>query len=279
MARSSGSAVDLSLGFPTTYNAGDGVRSRYNTLGSLTPVWPRPRSGGALGLIVTGQSTIANWGAGTLTTATSPLSLQLNILDGRVYPAAGAAFGADGTGNSPASSIGDALITASKEVQVCVANVAFGSTTSAQWADGTGTLARGVKIAWDLLRAHGYTRIKQIHQQGEADAAAGTTYATMKANLLAMQVWRKNYGITCPVYVSRTTFNYDWTTTDPNPANWTPGSAAQAIRSAQVDAVDGTYILAGPDTDTIRGAAYRTAAHWDTTAGAVACGQLWANTL
>jgi hypothetical protein len=278
MARSSGSSVDLSIGFPTSYD-GQGVRERFNTIGSLTPVWPRPGSGGALGLIVSGQSTMSNWGAGTLTSSISPLSLQLNILDGRVYRAAGPGFGADGTDNSPASSIGDALISAGREVQVCTANVAFGSTRSSEWANGSGTLARGVKIAWDMLRAHGYTRIKHIHQQGEGDAADLVSYATMKANLLAMQTWRYHYGITAPLYVSRTTFSYGWTTTDPNPANWSPGSAAQAIRSAQADAVDGTYILAGPDTDTIRGAAYRVGAHWETTAGAVACGQLWATFL
>jgi hypothetical protein len=50
-----------------------------------------------------------------------------------------------------------------------------------------------------MLRAHGYTRIKHIHQQGEGDAAdLVSTYATMKANLLAMQTWRYHYGITAP---------------------------------------------------------------------------------
>lgn len=278
MRARSGSPLDLALGFPSSYD-GQGVRERFNTIGSLTPVWPRPGVAGALGLIVSGQSTMSNWGAGALTVATSPLSLQLNILDGRVYPAAGPGFGADGVDNSPASSIGDAMISAGKEVQVCTANVAFGSTRSSEWANGSGTLARGVKIAWDMLRAHGYTRIKHIHQQGEGDAADGVSYATMKANLQAMQSWRYHYGITAPLYISRTTFSYDWTTTNPNPANWAPGSSAQAIRAAQLDAVDGTNILQGPDTDTIRGVQYRVGAHWETTAGAIACGVLWASVL
>jgi hypothetical protein len=106
----SGTASDPALGFPSTYNAGDGVRSRYNTLGSLTPVWPRPLvSERTLGIIGTGQSTASNFGNGTLYVASSARSHQINIMDGLVYPMADPTLGADGTGSSPFSMIGDAI--------------------------------------------------------------------------------------------------------------------------------------------------------------------------
>lgn len=280
--RTAGTASDPAVGFPSSFNPGDGLRPRYNTIGSLTPVFPRPVAGErTLGVLISGQSTIANWSSGTLYTASSPRSHQVNIFDGYVYPMADSVFSCDGTGGSPSSGIGDALITTlGKYDRVTVANVAFGSTSSTQWADGTGNLAQGLKIAWSLLKAHGYTNIKHIHQQGEADANVGTSQATMLANLQALDSWRRGYGINCPMYVSQTTFSYGgWTTTDPDPTLWTPGAAAILIRNAQAAVVDGVNVFAGPDTDLTRGAAYRTGAHWSTQAGALACAAQWAAVL
>lgn len=186
-------------------------------------------------------------------------------------------FGCDGTGGSPTSAIGDKLIALNKYDRVTVVNAAFGSTSSAQWADKTNTLAQGLKAAWALLKARGYTTIKHIHQQGEFDANAGTSQATMLANLQALDAWRRGAGINCPMYVSQTTFNYGgWTTTNPDPTLWTPGAAATLIRNAQAAAANGSTIFAGPDTDLVRGTAYRTSAHYSTQAGALAVADQWA---
>lgn len=278
--RSSGAPTDLALGYPTSYDAGDGSRPRYNTLGSLTPVWPRPVPGErTLGVLVTGQSVIGNWSIGTLYTASSPRSHQLNILDGRVYAMADPVFGADGTGGSPTSALGDALISSGRWDRVTVCNVAFGSTRSSQWADGTGTLARGAKIGWSFLQAHGYTNTVQIHGQGEGDAFDGVTQAAFLANLQSMTAWRRAAGITCPLYVSRSTFDSNWTTTDPSPLLWTPGSNAQAIRAAQLAIVDGISVFQGPDVDAIRGSGFRTSTHWNNQAGPIACAAAWAAVL
>jgi hypothetical protein len=107
-----------------------------------------------------------------------------------------------------------------------VANVAWGSTSSAQWADRTGTLFRGVKIADELFRAHGYKNVVHIHQQGEVDAASGTPQATMLANLQTYDVngGRRSASTGRCSFRGRH-FSYDWTTTNPNPLLWTAGSA------------------------------------------------------
>jgi hypothetical protein len=277
--RASGTASDPAIGLASSFDPGDGLRPRYNTLGALKPVWPRPVAGErTLGVSVGGQSTIADWSSGALYTALSARSHQANILDGRVYPMADPVFGCDGTGGSPSSALGDLLIALGKYDRVTVANAAFGSTTSAQWANSTAQPAQGLKAAWALLKAHGYTNIVHIHQQGEADASAGTSQATMLANIQALDLWRRAYGINCPMYVSKTTFPFGgWVTSDPNPVNWTPGAAATLIRNAQAAAVNGTTILAGPDTDLIRGSAYgRTSAHPTLQAGPLAIAAQWA---
>jgi hypothetical protein len=67
--------------------------------------------------------------------------------------------------------------------------------------------------------------------------------------------------------------------TNPNPALWKSGSAATAIRSAQVDCVNGLTMLQRPDSDTVRGSGPRTGAHCDTVDGAMAVAQLWADTI
>jgi hypothetical protein len=283
--RSTGVATDPVLGYSGSYDPGDaggGGRPRYNTIGALTPVYPRELwNERTLAIICTGQSVIANWGIGTLYTATSPRSHQANIMDGRVYAMKDPVLGADGTGGGPSSAIGDKLIAAGKYDRVTVCNVAFGSTSSAQWADPRGYLATGLKSAWALLMAHGYRTIVILHQQGEADASVGVSQSTMAANLNSFNQWRISAGIDCPMRIAQATFNYGgWVVTNPDPALWTPGPAAVAIRNAQA-ATWGSLnkVLRGPDCDLIRGPAYRGGAHWDTQAGAVACAQAWADLL
>lgn len=278
--RGGGAAADPGVGFATSFDPGDGLRPRYNTLGALTPVYPRPfPTEHALGIIYTGQSVAANFSTGALYTASSARSLQLNIMDGRVYAMADPTFDCDGTGGSPGSAIGDSLIPGKRD-RVCLANVSFGSTTSAQWANGANNLSQGFKMALAGLRAHGYTDIVHFHQQGEADANNGTSQATMLANLQAFDFWRRNAGASrVPMYVSQSTFPFGgWVTTDPNPVLWTPGAAATLIRNAQVAAVNGSTILAGPDCDLIRGAAYgrNAVAHPTLQAGPVAMATQWA---
>lgn len=279
--RVTGDAFDPFAFFATSFDPGDGLRPRYNTIGARVPVFPRPVAGErTLGIIVSGQSTISNWGNGTLYTASSSRSHQANIMDGRVYPMADPVFGCDGTTATPASMIGDKLIALGKYDRVTIANVAFGSTSSAQWMDRWNNLGQGLRMAAALLAAHGYETVKHIHQQGEADAASGVSQATMLANLLELASWTKTAGIAAPLYVSQTTFNYGgWVTTNPDPALWTPGAAATLIRNAQAAFPNGGTRLAGPDTDAIRGAAYRSGAHWSTQAGAQACADAWAAVL
>src|SRR5215472_7301201 len=109
--RITGAVVDPATNISPIYNPGDGARSRYETIGSRIPVWPRQRSGEiARAFLVSGQSTSANWGNGTFYTSTSAASLQLDVFTGMVYAAADPVFSCDGTGASPFSALGDAMI-------------------------------------------------------------------------------------------------------------------------------------------------------------------------
>ena len=279
-----GFATDPVLGYVNNYDPGDapGGRPRFNTIGARVPVYPRPlASERTLGIICTGQSVIANWGSGTPYTATSLRSHQANILDGRVYAMSDPNLGADGTQCSPASALGDKLIPG-KYDRVTVCNVAFGSTSSAQWADAAGYLATGLKCAWALLQAHGYTNIVILHQQGEKDAQTGVSQATMASNLTVFNQWRIAAGIACPMRIAQATFPYGpWDTSSISSAAWTPNAVASGIRAAQA----GTWgvlpsVLAGPDVDLIRGPgsdgigppSRGNNAHWTTQAA-------WANLL
>jgi hypothetical protein len=279
VVQTTGTASDPIRGYPTDFNPGDGLRSRYVTVGSRVNKFGRPSAGErALGILCTGQSTLANWGAG-LYTSSNAKSLQGNIYDGQVYPMQDPVFDADGTDSSPAAAIGDILLGGGYYDRVLVVNVAFGSTNSTQWASASGNLFQGFQCAYNFLVNNGYTDIRHIHQQGEADALVGTSQATMLANIRAIDTNKSRLGMYCPMYVSQTTFDYDWVVTDPDPDNWTPGSSASAIRAAQAASWNGDTILPGPDTDTLRGSPYRLGAHWMSQTGVIACANLWAETL
>jgi hypothetical protein len=281
--QSGGSPVDPAATLTASYNPGDGSRPRFNTVGAQVEVVnPRPVAGEVSeALILTGQSTIANWGSGTAYVASSSKSHMGNPLNGRVYPARDSMFFCDGTGSGPGSALGDQRIALGVVQRVLVVNASFGSTTSAQWADATGQPFLGFLVAWNFLLAHGWSpsQIKHIHQQGEADANAGTSQATMLANIQAIASNKTVLGITSPMWVSQTTFPYGgWDTSNPNAALWTPGAAAILIRNAQLAAVNGTTIRQGPDTDLIRGyvGGRGTGAHWGSQAECIACAAAWA---
>lgn len=283
----SGFLSDPALGFPTTFNAGDGVRDRYNDTSAIVPVFPRPLAGErTYGIICTGQSVLANWGPADLYTPVSDRSHQGNILDGLVYPITDPVLGCDGTTSSPASAIGDKLIDADKADRVTMVHCGWGSTSSAQWADWNGTLLRGLYVAYLMLIAHGYTNIIHLHQQGERDTVdgynAGTTQAAAQAaflaNLRSTVGFKKARGIACPMYVAKATFwsGGPWITTDPDPANWTPGPGATGIRAACDAIVDNVDVFEGPDIDAIHDNISRGLnTHWISLTGVLNCSDAW----
>ena len=220
----------------------------------------------------TGQSTTSNWGSGVQYVSPNANSHMGNPVDGRVYPARDPSFFCDGSnpvtraGTTPVSALGDARIALGVVQRALVVNCAWGSSNSTQWADPNGQLFKSFLVAWNFLLAHGWSpsQIKHLHSQGEADAAVGTSQATMTANINAIASNKNVLGITAPMWVSRCTFPYGgWDTTNPNSAFWTPGAVAIGIRNAQLAVVNGSTIRQGFDTDTIRGSSGRgTGAHW-----------------
>lgn len=280
--QSGGSPIDPYATLTASYNPGDGSRPRYNTIGAQVAVIdPRPLSSEvSAAYIITGQSTASNWGSGTSYVASSARSHMGNPFTGAVYPARDPMFFCDGTGASPFSALGDQVIALGAIARTLVVNCAFGTTSSAQWASATGQEFKGFLVAWNFLLAHGWapSQIKHLHQQGEFDANAGTSQATMLANIQAIASNKSTLGITAPMWVSRTTFNNGgWVTTDPNSANWTPGAAATLIRNAQLAAVNGSTIRQGPDTDLIRGSTGRgTSTHWAVQSECISIAAAWA---
>src|SRR5262249_10102539 len=157
--RATGAATDHAIGLAGSFDPGDGSRPRYATVGSRVPVDPRPLAGErALGVILSGQSTIASWALPGGYIASQAKSLQVNVFDRRAYLAQDPVFGCDGDpsghGGSPSSAIGDYLISSHKYDRVLVANASFGSTSSQQWSQALpNTLAQGLIAAWELVVA------------------------------------------------------------------------------------------------------------------------------
>lgn len=288
--RTSGVIFDPLVGLSQTFNPGDGVHTRNNTMGSRMPVQPRPLPGeNALGIIYLGQSTAASFGTGALYTSSHAKSLMGNIFDGLMYACSDVMPGTDSitstTGSSPGAAIPDQLIvTLGKYHRVAIVNVAMGSTRSVQWTSEANNLLMCVRAAYVLLQQHGYRTIKLCFQQGEGDAADGTSAATQATNITMLRYCLDVNGVNVPLYVSKTTFGYGgWVCTDPNPALWAPppGSNAANVRLGQANAVNGSTILAGPDTDLIRGfsGGRGTGAHWGSQAEIIACAAGWAAVL
>lgn len=224
-----------------------------------------PVAGETVGvLIVAGQSNAANTaGDGTAYTPTNPAKIDnLFLSDGGVYAASDPLLG---TENGYAGEIGnvftrvaDKLVTAGWRQRVVIASVAIGATSATQW---DALLYRRIVAAHRRALAKGFTVDGICWQQGETDTALETSQAAYTASMTSLMGKVAAAGVSAPWLIAKGTLYL--------------GAASTAIRAAQTALVNGSTVLAGPDTDTLTGTNRRPDNTHFSLTGADAAATLW----
>lgn len=225
---------------------------------------PRLVSGEATGVfILAGQSLGAN-SCDTLYTPTHGSKVDnLNVLDGGIYAAVDPLLGCDELNGNWFGRFADKLITAGKYARVILVPIALGSTLVADWAVG-GAYNPLVSVAFARCAALGYTANAVLWQQGEQDGVAGTTTTAYEASLTSLINQQRGLGNTAPWLLARSTISSN--------------TASTTIESAYAALINGTYIFAGADTDSLTGTTNRQVdgTHLNAT-GSDANATLWKN--
>ena len=208
-----------------------------------------------------GQSNAANYVDGRHT-ATHNVT---TYYEGRCYAGKDPVPGATGTGGSVWLRLGDALVASGRYDEAVFAGVAVSATSVDRWSVGGDLHERLIEVLKDM-RARGLTPTHLLWHQGEADAKSATTAEAYREHFLRMVQGIRAAGISAPIYVAK--------------ASYCHGRSSDEIRAAQASLVDlGAGILAGPDTDALRGPAWRHDDCHFSAAGADRHASLWRDVL
>lgn len=190
---------------------------------------PQPRTMVAL---VFGQSNAANWGE---TRHRAHPRVRV-FFRGRWSPAADPLPGADGTGGSVWTRLGDKLIAAGLYDRVIWVPAAIGGTEIAQWAPG-GRLHKDLLRNVREARQAGLVFTHLLWQQGESDAYLNTSPETYQAHFVEMLAAIRALGVDAPVFIALATRCGEY-------------PPSESIRSAQLGVVNpSARIFLGPDAD------------------------------
>lgn len=238
----------------------DEVRARGNrTLTGKAISSPRQTPGErTLVLIVGGQSLVANSSDSLYTPVHSGKVDNLSLLDGGTYAASDPLLGCDGDGGTWMGRCADKLIDAGVCDRVVLVPVACGGTSITLWEPGT-MFGDRISVAAKRCAAVGLQPSLVLWEQGQSDH--GMASATYRAKLLGIIAGVRSAGLAAPWLVARSTME----------ANITDAN----VRAAQSAVVNGTDILAGPDSDSLPASPYRRdQTHWNAL-GADAAAGLW----
>lgn len=183
----------------------------------------------------------------------------------RCFVAMDPMLGATGIAGSTWGRVADLLIDSGSYDRVVITSVAKGGSTIEEWAP-SGVLfkylakqKRGMKMAGMEIDA-------VLFQQGESDAAIGTTMDVHYAYLSGFIKGLRNYTrIAAPVYVSRTSKCFG---VESRQIRWSQGYAAQTIAG----------VIKGPNTDTLGSEMRHDNCHFNGL-GSEALAQMWAEVL
>lgn len=185
--------------------------------------------------------------------------------EGQCYVAVDPLPGATGTGGSVWSRLGDLLIDSGRYRRVLFAGVAENGSDIARWRPG-GDLHPRLMQALAALREAGLAPTHLLWHQGEQDMRLGTAPARYRADFQALIDALRGAGFQAPVYVARATY--------------CNGDDSPALHHAQASLADARRdIFAGPDTDTLRGPAWRRDDCHFNAAGADRHAELWRSAL
>lgn len=201
--------------------------------------------------VIHGQSLASAWGGGTYVPTHIDKVDQINIEDGGCYAHKDPPLGCDSGLRDPGNYVGtwhgrfgDLMIDSGAAERIINIPAAVGGSNIAQFVPG-GLCFERLLVAFRRAEALGYNVNCVLFQQGEAEAALGTTQSAYMAYVNAMISGLSDQG-----------FNPKWMlakSTVVSGVSYTP------VRAAVDALVDGVDIYAGPDVDTLLGPTYRLA--------------------
>ena len=188
-------------------------------------------------IVVLGQSNAANYGTGRYA-ATEAVD-NFDPESGKCFSAVDPLLGADGSGSSFVTRLGDILVQSGKFKRAIIVSIAIGG---ASVSDLASTHLDRVENLITKLHARGLTPTHFLFEQGETDASQDTTESQYLTSLTTLVSKFRSAGYQAPFYVALAT-----KCDELHPKN------RLAIRRAQAAAVDANLnnIRRGPDIDMI----------------------------
>jgi hypothetical protein len=187
-------------------------------------------------IVVLGQSNAANYGTGRYA-ATEAVD-NFDPGSGRCFSAIDPLLGADGSGSSFVTRLGDTLVESGRFKRAIIVSIGVGG---ASVSDLTSTYLNRIENLIKKLRREGLTPTHFLFEQGETDASQDTTEPQYLASLTTLVRKFRSAGYQAPFYVAQAS-----KCDELHPKN------RRTIRNAQADAVDRNLsIRRGPDIDMI----------------------------
>lgn len=230
--------------------------------------FPRLRPGERTGVfLIAGQSLAAASSEGLYTPSNSGKVDQINQMTGEMLvgadPLVGPSVAAVPTQRATTfTRVADQLITAGKYDRVILIPSAMGGTTVKMWED---ELYQLVINGYRRALALGIPVTAILWQQGETDTVSGTSQSAYIASFNSMREKVVAAGCVAPWILAKSTY--------------VPGGVTSApVRAAITALVNGSSLLAGPDTDAL-GSGYRyDDQHWNAVGNAAAAA-VWTPTI
>jgi hypothetical protein len=207
-------------------------------------------------LITAGQSNIANEAPSVYSPTNATHIFQLNIFDGKIYPAVDPLLGATnvfgfGTNfGNPSLRIADGIITAGYFSNVLLVPVAVSGSAIAWWVPGfvganLPTLGQVLPVAVARIKEKGITCGSGVScviawGHGEEDNALATTQLSYTTSGTAMISAVATAGFVGHWYIAKQTW-------------YTCACVSAAVQAAQAALVNGTSVFAGPNADALTG--------------------------
>ena len=231
---------------------------------------PRLISGDKTGVyICLGQSLSANSVEGTVTAANANKIDCLNVYDGGLYEGTEGLLGCSSLDNDPVTNgnlfvrVADKLIAADTNRRVILIPLGINGMSVGLWATQSEMRER-LKVAFLRAQALGLTVNGCLWQQGEADTYNGTTQAAYTSALQSLIAYPRSLGFNAPWLIAR--------------ASYYQGATSAAVIAGQNGTINGTTILAGPNTDVIGSGGRRDNAHFNFS-GADTASTLWVSAI
>jgi hypothetical protein len=166
----------------------------------------------------------------------------INFADGKCYLAASPLLGTEGEFGESWTLLANKLLASKRFEKVVLVPAAVGSTEIARWAEGGDVNRALLRTVESAMSQYKFTHI--LWHQGETDFRLNTPEEAYAQSFRSLLNSLRAKGVLAPIYVSVASYEQRY-------KNWVKDNP---ISAAQKAVVNGSDILAGPDTDALVGA-------------------------